>query len=298
VTISQIISQPASKPANYPWADDDGWKKWAPEGIVSKYDFSFDPDKANTHLDQMGSTREGDVRSLNGKPPQLTMICPMPTGNPMFQIGQTMADAAKGVGIQIDHKSLPGSAFWDTYAMGDYDISNHWLCGMDYHPIHVFGGLHSKNDKPIGTCVNSGGDQGSARFKNADLDKVLDQLDTISPDDAAAQPLCDKALDLSFTNLPSCPSIEQVAPMLYNTTYYTGCPTTEGQETIPASWWEASCSRSESRRRYKVFPPENGPMVLFLSDEYGMNVGPFSLVHGKKGTCAGRTDCSLSGLLV
>lgn len=165
------------------------------------------------------------------------MICPMPAGNPMFQIGQTMADAAKGVGIQIDHKSLPGSAFWDTYAMGDYDISNHWLCGMDSHPIHVSGGLHSKNDKPIGTCVNSSGDQGSARFKNADLDKVLDQLDAISPDDAAAQPLCDKALDLSFTNLPSCPSIEQAAPMLYNTTYYTGWPTTEGQETIPASWW-------------------------------------------------------------
>ncbi len=171
------------------------------------------------------------------------MICPMSTGNPMFQIGQTMAGAAKGVGIQIDQTSLPGSAFWDTYAIGDYDISNHWLCGMDYDPIHVFGGFHSKNDKPSGTRVNSGGDQGSARFKNADLDKVLDQLDAISPDDAA-QPLYDKVLDISFTNLPSCPSIEQAAPMLYNTTYYTGWPTTAGQETIPASLWEPSCSRS------------------------------------------------------
>jgi len=236
-TISQVISQPASKPATYPWADYAGWKKWAPEEIVSKYDFSFDPDKANALLDKMGSTREGDVRSLNGKPLQLTMICPMPTGNPMFQIGQTMAEAAKEVGITIDHKSLPGSAFWDTYALGDYDISNHWLCGMDYDPIHVFGGFHSKNYKAIGTRVNSGGDQGSARFKNADFDKVLDQLDAISPDDAAAKPLYDKALDLYYTNLPSCPSIEQVAPMLYNTAYYTGWPTTEGQETIPASWW-------------------------------------------------------------
>ncbi len=25
--------------------------------------------------------------------------------------------------------------------------------------------------------------------------------------------------------------------MLYNTTYFTGWPTTEKQETIPASWW-------------------------------------------------------------
>jgi len=63
-TISRVISRPASKRANYPWADDNGWKNWAPEGMVSKYDFSFDPDKANALLDQMGSIREGDVRSL------------------------------------------------------------------------------------------------------------------------------------------------------------------------------------------------------------------------------------------
>lgn len=236
-TIAKVISQPASRPAHYPWADYDGWKKWAPDAIVSKYDFSYDLDKANALLDKMGSKKEGDVRTLNGKPLQLNMICPMPTGNPMFQIGQTMADAAKSVGLQIQQKSLPGSAFWDTYALGQFAISNHWLCGMDYDPIHVYGGFHSRNYKPIGTRVNSGGDQGSARFKNADFDKLLDQIDAVSPDAPAAKPLYDKALDLYLTNLPSCPSIEQVAPMLYNTTYFTGWPTTEKQETIPASWW-------------------------------------------------------------
>lgn len=76
----------------------------------------------------------------------------------MFQIGQTMADAVKRVGVQIDHKSLPGSTFWNTYAMSDYDISNHWRCGMDDEPIHVFDEFHSKNYKPSGTRVNSGGD--------------------------------------------------------------------------------------------------------------------------------------------
>lgn len=236
-TIATTISQPASRPAHLPWADYEGWKKWAPDEIVNKYDFSYDPDRANQLLDAMGSTRDGDVRTLNGKPLQLTMICPMPTNNPMFEIGQTMARAAADVGLQIEQKSLPGSAFWDTYALGEYDISNHWLCGMEYDPIQVFGGFSSNNYKPVGTRVNSGGDQGSARFQNADFDKLIDQLEAISPDSPDAKPLYDKTLDLYLTELPSCPSIEQVAPMLYNTTYFTGWPTTENQETIPASWW-------------------------------------------------------------
>ena len=236
-TIAKTVSQPASRPASYPWADYEGWKKWAPESIVSKYDFSFDPEKAGALLDSIGAKMDGDVRTFNGKPIQLSMICPMPTGNPMFQIGQSMADAAGKIGIKIDHKSLPGSAFWDAYALGEWDISNHWLCGMEYDPIQVFSGFGSDNYKPIGTRVNSGGDQGSARVRLPDLDKVIDQIDAVSPDAPDAKPLYDKALEIYFDNLLSCPSIEQVAPMLYNTTYFTGWPTTEKQETIPASWW-------------------------------------------------------------
>lgn len=236
-TIAKTISQPESRPAHYPWADYDGWKKWAPAEIVDKFDWSYDPEKAKALLDGIGAKADGDTRSFNGKPIQLVMICPMPTNNPMYQIGETLVAEAAKIGITIDHKSLPGSAFWDTYAMGEYDISNHWLCGMEYDPIQVFNGFNSKNFQPVGTRVTSGGDQGSARVQNKDLDDVLAQLAEVGPDDPKAKPLYDKALEIWGTNLFSMPSIEQVAPMLFNTTYWTNWPPTDNPPTIPANWW-------------------------------------------------------------
>ncbi|HWK81904.1 MAG TPA: ABC transporter substrate-binding protein [Thermomicrobiales bacterium] len=236
-TIAKTISQPESRPAHYPWADYDGWKKWAPDDVINAFDWSFDPEKAKALLDGIGATQDGDTRSFNGKAIQLTMICPMPTNNPMFQIGETLVAEAAKLGIQIDHKSLPGSAFWDTYAMGEYDISNHWLCGMEYDPIQVFGGFNSKNFQPVGTRVTSGGDQGSARVQSKELDDVLAQLEEIGPDDPKAAALYSQALKIWGTNLFSMPSIEQIAPMLFNTTYWTNWPPTENPQTIPANWW-------------------------------------------------------------
>jgi peptide/nickel transport system substrate-binding protein len=108
---------------------------------------------------------------------------------------------------------------------------------MEYDPIQVFQGFGSDNFQPVGTRVTSGGDQGSARVQNKDLDDVLAQLKEVGPDDPKAKPLYDKALEIWGTNLFSMPSIEQIAPMLYNTTYWTNWPPTENPATIPANWW-------------------------------------------------------------
>ncbi|MGC4105785.1 MAG: ABC transporter substrate-binding protein [Thermomicrobiales bacterium] len=236
-TIAKTISQPESRPAHYPWADYEGWKKWAPDSVLDKFDWSFDPEKAKALLDGIGAKADGDTRSFNGKPIELTMICPMPTNNAMYQIGETLAAEAAKVGIKIDQKSLPGSAYWDSLALGDFDIANHWLCGMEYDPINVYNGFDSKNFQPIGTRVTQGGDIGPARVQNKDFDDVLAQLQEISPDDPKAQALYDQALEIWAANLFSMPSIEQIAPFLYNTTYWTNWPPTENPPTIPANWW-------------------------------------------------------------
>ncbi|MGB3327398.1 MAG: ABC transporter substrate-binding protein, partial [Thermomicrobiales bacterium] len=120
-TIAKTISQPESRPAHYPWADYDGWKKWAPDSVLNKFDWTFDPEKAKALLDGIGAKADGDTRSFNGKPIELVMICPMPTNNPMYQIGESLVAEAAKVGIKIDQKSLPGSAYWDSLALGDFD---------------------------------------------------------------------------------------------------------------------------------------------------------------------------------
>lgn len=236
-TIAQTVWQPPSHGATYPWADYPGWTKWAPEAIMSKYDISYNVDKANALLDKIGAKKDGDTRSLNGKPLTLTMICPATTNDPVFQIGQTFAAAAKEVGILIDHKSLPGSAFGDAYDLGDFDLTNHWVCGMQFDPDQLYTGFHSKNYTPIGQRATKGGDQGKVRFKSAAFDKIIDQMDVVNPDDPKNKPLFDQGLDVFMQELPCVPSIQTLYPFMFNTTYWTGWPDDKNPTTIPANWW-------------------------------------------------------------
>ncbi|HWV22782.1 MAG TPA: ABC transporter substrate-binding protein [Thermomicrobiales bacterium] len=236
-TIAQTVWQPPSHPATYPWADYPGWQKWAPDSVMSKYDLTYSIDKANELLDKIGATRDGDVRSLNGKPLNLTMITPVPTNGAEYQIGQTFTAAAKEVGIIVDLKSLPGSAFGDAYDVGDFDMTCHWICGMQFDPDQLFTGFHSRNYTPLGQRANKGGDQGKERFKSAEFDKIIDQMDVVNPDEEKNFHLFTEGLDVFLKELPAVPSIQTLYPFMYNTTYWTNWPDDKNPTTIPANWW-------------------------------------------------------------
>ncbi len=236
-TISQTIWQPSSRAASYPWADYPGWQPWAPAEIVGKYDFSFNTQLAGQMLDQLGATMQGDTRVLNGQPLQLNMITPSQTTGPEYQIGQSFAQTAREVGLDIQVRSLPGSAWGDAFHTGQYDILCAWVCGMQFDPNQLYRGFHSRNFKPVGERNNQGGDQGSARMQIPELDAIIEQLDLANPEDPAAKTLFDQGLDIYLKHLPAAPSIQTVYPFMYNTRYWTGWPTEDNPYTIPANWW-------------------------------------------------------------
>lgn len=236
--IATTIWQPPSRGATFPWADYQAWQPWAPDEIVSKYDFTFNVDKANQMLDALGATeRDGDTRILSGKPLRLTMITPSQTTGLEYQIAVNFANTAKQAGLEIQVKSLPGSAFGDAFSMGDYDLTSHWVCGMAFDPNQLYSGFHSRNYVPIGERANQGGDAGKTRFQNAEFDALIEQLDTTDPEDPASKPVFDQALDVFLSELPAVASIQTVYPMVYNTQYWTGYPSEDNPYTIPANWW-------------------------------------------------------------
>lgn len=233
--IAETIWQPPSRGATYPWADYEAWQPWAPEEVVSKYDLTFNVDKANQLLDALGATeRDGDTRVLNGKPLRLTMITPAQTTGLEYQIAVNLANTAKQAGLSIEVKSLPGSAFGDAYDTGQYDLTSHWVCGMTFDPNQLYAWFHSRNYVPIGERANQGN---ATRLKSAELDTLIEQLDTADPEDPASKPVFDQALDVFLAELPAVPSIQTVYPFIYNTQYWTGWPSEEDPYTIPANWW-------------------------------------------------------------
>ena len=236
-TIASTIWQPATRPATFPWADYDGWKPWATPEIVDKYDFTFDPAKANELLDALGSTLDGDVRSFNGKPIQLTCVTPAQTTGIEYQIAVSFAETAKEAGIDVVVKSLPGSAWGDAYAVGDYDISCHWVCGFQFDPNQLYNGFSSRWYKPLGTRIDDGGDQARARLQDPEFDAIIAKLDDASPEDPANRPDFDAGLDRFLTLLPAVATVQTVYPQIYNTQYWTGWPTDENPFAIPTNWW-------------------------------------------------------------
>jgi peptide/nickel transport system substrate-binding protein len=233
-TIAETIWQPSSRPAAFPWADYAGWSPWAPDEIVSKYDFSFSVEKANAALDALGATREGDTRVFNGKPLALTMITPAQTTGLEYQIAQSFAGTAKEAGLDIQVKSLPGSAWGDAFDTGQWDLDSHWVCGFQFDPNQLYGDFHSRNYKPVGqrTEGNSG-----TRVQIKELDAVIEKLDVASPEDEANRPTFDQGLDLFLKHSPAFATIQTIYPFMYNTRYWTGWPSEEDPYTIPANWW-------------------------------------------------------------
>jgi len=234
--IGSTIWQPSSRPATYPWADYEGWQTWAPDEVMSQFDLTFNVDKANELLDALGATeRDGDTRILNGQPLRLTMITPAQTTGLEYQIGSSFANTAREAGIDIELKSLPGSAFGDAYNTGDYDMTCHWVCGMQFDPNQLYGGFHSREYVPVGE--RSEGDAASARLQSPELDALIEQLDVIDVEAEASRPTFDEALTVFMTELPAVASIQTTYPMFYNTAYWTGWPSAEDPYTIPANWW-------------------------------------------------------------
>jgi peptide/nickel transport system substrate-binding protein len=235
--IGTTIWQPPSRPATMPWADYEAWNAWATPEVINKYDLSHSVARANQLLDGLGSTLEGNVRTFNGKPLQLNCITPVPTTGLEYQIASNHATSAKEAGIDIAVRSLPGSAFGDAFSTGQYDLTSHWLCGMQFDPNQLYRGFHSRNYFPVGERANRGGDAGNTRFKNAELDAAIEKLEAADPTDAAARPVFDQALDLFMSQAPAVPIIQTIYPMMFSTAYWTGWPTADNPYTIPATWW-------------------------------------------------------------
>jgi peptide/nickel transport system substrate-binding protein len=235
--IASTIWQPSTRTATFPWADYDGWTPWATPEIVDKYDFSYDPAKANQLLDALGSTMDGDVRMLNGKPIQLTISTPALTTGLEYQIAVNFAESAKEAGIDVQVKSLPGSAFGDAFAVGDFDMTSTWICGFQFDPNQLYEGFHSRNYKPLGTRIDSGGDRGRVRLQDPEFDAIIEKLDVADPEDPANRPDFDAGLDRFLTLLPAMATIQTIYPQIYSTRYWTGWPTDENPFAIPTNWW-------------------------------------------------------------
>ncbi len=233
-TIAKTIWQPASRAAKYPWADWSANDKFVNADIQKKYDLVYDPVKAGQLLDGLGAKLVNGVRQLNGKPISLTCITPVEVGKNEYQIGQSLAENAKKIGIDIQIRSLVGTPFDDAYNNGQYDLTSHWLCGSALDPGQFYTLFEERFYQPIGTRTTQGN---PTRTRIPELSAIAAQINKADPNNPANKATFDQGLEIFMKNMPAVPVIQTVFPIAYNTTYWKGWPTDDNLYNVPQWWW-------------------------------------------------------------
>jgi peptide/nickel transport system substrate-binding protein len=185
----------------------------------------YDPDKAAELLAEAGvSPGDLSLRYLvDGN------------SNEEMKVATVIADQLRAAGIEVETQTLSGSAVDDAIRRGDYDLKVHSFCpGYIVENLDLF---HSKNYVPLGEMA-PWYERNSFRYKNPELDAVIDKMYQVPPDDTAAlTALFEDAMEIWLPDLPVIPIVQAPALVPFNSTYWTGWPTAEDPWNMPVSWW-------------------------------------------------------------
>lgn len=225
-------------PAKYPWADWGALRKWAFPEIFEKNPLEFNLEKAAKILDDLGFKPGPDgIRvTPNGTRLSFVILIREPFIQHAFYAEHLAANLRK-IGVEVVTKTMPTGPLVEALETGQFDMVAMWLCtGMPWNldPYGLLEGFHSKYMKPIGERQLAGQ---WCRFSDPELDKIIDQLESIHPDDPRAVELARKGIEILWKNMPAIPVIETTYAMAWNTKYWVGWPTEENRYIETGVWW-------------------------------------------------------------
>jgi peptide/nickel transport system substrate-binding protein len=207
------------------------WNKYVDPTVVKKYGFSYDPAKARAMLTAAGyKLKNGYFTMPNGKPINLSLIVPQGWSDWMEAI-QLISQSAKASGIKItpsfpsynDLVSKRDSANYDLVVNNDQQLSDspytyyYWLFHQPILKSQTFANYARYNNKTAWNLVNQLDQEqgGTAAFK-----KTMSQLETIA-----------------LKDMPTIPMWYNGAWAQYNTTCWTGWPSSTGtNHDLPVTW--------------------------------------------------------------
>lgn len=233
--IGKTVWPVETPPAQYPWADYDGNKKYEIPSVAEKFKLTYDPKQAEKLLDDMGATKGSDGKRMwKGKPATVEIITPAPVDGAEYIIGKLVSDELKKLGVNSSIRSYSGSVYSEKHERGEFDVTSEWICDVSWDPNQLYSALKSEYAKPVGK--NAAG-KNLTRYRNPEMDKLSDQLDNLDPESAQAKPLMEQALTEYFETLPCIPVIQTAYPAYYNTAYWKGWPTEQDLYQVPNNWW-------------------------------------------------------------
>ncbi|HLG51801.1 MAG TPA: ABC transporter substrate-binding protein [Chloroflexota bacterium] len=155
--------------------------------------------------------------------------------NEDMKVAQVISDQLQREGVKVKLQPMSGSPLTDTILRGNYDLALNAFCpGYIVENLDLF---HSKNYRPLGQNA-PWFERNSYRYRNPQLDAVVDQMFKVDPNDTAKLiDLYKQAMAIWLPDLPVIPIVQAPALVPFNFAYWENWPTAENPWNMPVSWW-------------------------------------------------------------
>jgi peptide/nickel transport system substrate-binding protein len=213
---------------------------WYDSSQAAKYNYKFDPTKAQSLLQQAGFSKgsDGIFKDSSGKRLSFTIISISGYTDWTASL-QVVADNLKQAGVEVKEQDFSHDDYFNKLFSGDFQLGYGSLStSPGPNPFYELRNtLYSQTSAPIGQQAS--GDYG--RFTDATTDKLIEQF-AGTTDSTEQHKIMNQIQGIMLEQVPVIPVTESVSWYQYDTKALGGWPTKEDPYAAPAPWnipdWE------------------------------------------------------------
>ena len=238
--VVELAYQGTTTPAWGVWPNYDGLKPYfdAIADLRAKYPSdAYDPEKGEELLTAAGLKKGADGAWVDADGKKVTITYVVNSGSTEeMKVSAVVADQLRAAGFDVMVQPMSEPALGQATLRGEYDIRGvqSFCPGTIYDNLWLF---HGKHYVPLGETA-PWYERNSFRYKNADFDKIVDEMEATPPSDVAkVTDQFKRAMAIWLDELPVIPIVQAPALVPFSTTYWTGWPSATNPWNMPVSWW-------------------------------------------------------------
>ncbi len=153
-------------------------------------------------------------------------------------VGPVIARQLQAAGFDAVFRPMQDAPYFDSLSSGSYSSAVFVHCGSLYDPWQTLEHFHSKYAPAAGARAPNL--RAITRYKNPELDALLNSMEARkpSPTDPEYMALVRAATAIVLRDTPQVSLTEEMHPITFNTTYWTGWPSAADPYVAPFQAWE------------------------------------------------------------
>jgi peptide/nickel transport system substrate-binding protein len=230
------------------WAKEQGYTvPEDPEGLRDRFGMGWwkhAPDVAEKLLLKNGFTRSPEGKWLlpDGTPWKIKIIA-APDEQDVYRLAIGAQDQWGDFGIDVEIETLERDPYYTRQNTGQFEMTSSWGNGSalsvnaTVDKWQALLGLHSRFYAPVGESTAARGSTNIMRLKSPELDRIIDELGRLHPEDPRVVELCQESMKLWVENMYSIITISFKKFITMDEFYWTGWPTSEHPDHQPLYWF-------------------------------------------------------------